>query len=206
MASICVVVDNQSLQPLIQITEHAVGRLPLTTIEKGQDQAHIEIYRTEGKKRERLYTLEIDSLTQEKPEIDVSGAYNAGTLHLEFFLNGNKIHDKTMQLSVGRKKAALWPLIPIGMAAAALLLLLFSIPGKTLDSESAAQVPSSEQRQEKPAAAVPAAAEVSEVSEEAVITVKEIVYFRPNQASLLPETKVVLDDLAEDLIAGTAWL
>ncbi len=200
MANICIIVDRRTPEPLLKCEEGAAGRLPLTTIAAGQNRAQVEIYSIERNSREKLYSLEINDLPAEKPEIDVSGRCGGGILYLGFMLNGREIHHASIRLPDPGKKHTWWPVIPAAMITAALLLLIF--PPRVEEPETVVRAPA---RAPAAAAELPAP-EPKLLKAVQALPITETVYFLPNASGLTPDTLTILDRIAGELASRPGWL
>ena len=123
MGEICVVVDNHRLEPLLDNSDGASGSLRLTTIKSGQSRALIEISSRSGGRTATLYSLQAESLPDDKPNMAVRGRIDARTLYLEFLLRDKIFHRATVKLPLLRR-SAWWITVPVILVAAAILLLI----------------------------------------------------------------------------------
>ena len=202
MGEICVVVDNHRLQPLLPDSDGASGSLRLTTIRSTQSRALFEIKSRIGDRTATLYSFEADGLPADRPRMEVRGRIDARTLSLEFLLRERVFHRAAVTLPATRP-SAMWVLIPIVLVAAAVGLLLVPRPGAPV-SETIAQSPPApppEPSLEPASASLPA--ERSEVAVPS--TLRLSVYFLPDDAALLPETRNLLDRLLASLGDAGGW-
>ncbi len=211
MAAICVAVDNGHLETLLVISEGASGTLALTTLNSGQDSAIIEVSTTDRSHSEKLYTLRLDKLTIEKPEIDVRGLIRSGVLHLEFDLEGKTCHRKTIRLR-GRNTRRRWALIPLLLVLAIGLFFVQNrgpeqpesvnpVPETRILAEpqpEPAPIAGTSPRGEIPSADTEPLAPFSEQPEMPIL-LEQSVYFLPDSAHLTTEAKIILDDLMSRL-------
>lgn len=216
MGQICVVVDNQNLEPLLRHSAGASGSLRLTTVRSGQSRAVIEIKYTNGRRTTTLYTLSAEGLRGEKPPMEVTGRIDGRRLTLEFILRKKVFHRATVKLP-GMVQRPWWVLPPAAMIAAACLLFLLPRGDKTAGEgvqEPRVIFKTTDTQSVSPSAAAPAVppaplpAAVTESETAAPVIPEPIfqtIYFLPDDSSLTTGAVRVLEGLITTLGNETGW-
>lgn len=212
-----VLVDNKDYVPISKLKEPESGELNLTTMMPDQDRATIELYLRGGRYLEPLHTFELTGLhgKPERPRIVVS-AHVRGTLNVTLRVDGELIESKSFPVpeEVHRVNWAPWlwsAMITLLLAAVTIVGVLYLPDLMARDATevgpSTAEIEQPETRDEfertvEPKVAPEPRGPVGTVAVDSVDPelpsnlIEQPLYFEPESAGLLPETREQIDAIA----------
>lgn len=216
---IAVLVDNREYVRFCPLGEGESGLINLTTMLPDQDRAYIEVYFTNGNLRERIHTFHASGIRAggRRPQIVVS-AHVRGSATITLRVDGELVATESFTIPAAMRRARLWPWVAAAAVIVLLALLGWGIwwvtwgtagPGeRRTDAARASDVV------DRASDVVDRAAggDEGELDDDAVRTDRAsaapprlpgdgTLYFTPESARLILETREKLDDVAAAIAA-----
>lgn len=123
MAHLAVQIEHRDLVPVVEIERNAEGSVDLTTMRREQRKAVVDVFLTDGSRREKAASFVIPSLPQvqgRKPLIQLTGSVEGKTAHLRLFVERRLVDTQTVDVRSALPRKALLPALLVVL----LILLL----------------------------------------------------------------------------------